>query len=68
MTPADQKRAFPFSLGLNKLGLIGLRSPVLAIVIALVSTAIAAVGLFNLKVDDSLSDLFRTNTSEFKTY
>ncbi|MBA2124869.1 RND transporter [Hyphomicrobium methylovorum] len=68
LTPADQKRAFPFSLGLNKLGLIGLKSPVLTAILALIVTAIAAFGLLNLRVDDSLSELFRTNTPEFKTY
>ncbi|MBN9282334.1 MAG: MMPL family transporter, partial [Hyphomicrobium denitrificans] len=61
-------RPFPMSLGLNKLGLIGLRIPWLTAVLILLITAIAATGLMRLKVDDSLSELFRTNTPEFKTY
>ncbi len=61
-------RPFPMSLGLNKLGLIALRIPWLTAVLILLITAIAATGLMRLKVDDSLSELFRTNTPEFKTY
>jgi hypothetical protein len=55
-------------LGLNKLGLIGLKAPLLAAVIILLVTGVAVQGLLRLKVDDSLSELFRTNTPEFKTY
>jgi predicted RND superfamily exporter protein len=61
-------RPFPLSLGLNKLGLLGLGAPVISAILALVFTGLAAQGLMRLKVDDSLSELFRTNTQEFKTY
>jgi predicted RND superfamily exporter protein len=64
----EPPRPFPLSLGLNKLGLIGLRAPLFAVLIVLVITSIASFGLTRLKVDDSLSELFRTNTPEFKTY
>ena len=37
-------------------------------IIVLLLTAVAAQGLLRLKVDDSLSELFRTNTPEFRTY
>ena len=56
------------SLGLNKLGRIGLRVPWLVALLAVAITAAAAVGLMRLRVDDSLSELFRTNTPEFRTY
>ncbi len=36
--------------------------------IVLLITAAAAAGISRLKVDDSLSELFRTNTPEFKIY
>jgi len=64
----EPPRPFPLSLGLNKLGLIGLRAPLFAVLIVLVITSIASFGQTRLKVDDSLSELFRTNTPEFKTY
>ena len=56
------------SLGLNKIGLLGLHVPWLVALIALAITAAAAFGLSRLRVDDSLSELFRTNTPEFRTY
>lgn len=57
-----------YSLGLDKLGLVALKIPILAAIVVALITALGAVGLTRLKVDDSLSELFRTNTPEFRTY
>jgi predicted RND superfamily exporter protein len=64
----EPRRPFPLSLGLNKLGLFGLRAPLLSALVVIALTGLAALGLLRIKVDDSLSELFRTNTPEFKTY
>ncbi len=62
------RRSFLFSFGIDKLGLVALRAPRLsALVIALI-TAFAVYGLTNLRVDDSLAELFRTDTKEFRQY
>ncbi len=61
-------RAFRFSFGLEKLGLIALRAPVLSAILIAVLSALAVVGVMRLKVDDSLSELFRTDTKEFRQY
>lgn len=68
MESAESQRPFLRSFGLNKLGLIGLKSPWLSALLVALITAIAVLGLGRLKVDDSLSELFRTNTPEFRTY
>ena len=68
MEPAETHRSHPLSFGLDKLGLVALRAPVLAALVVVVLTAAAVLGLLRLKVDDSLSELFRTNTPEFRTY
>ena len=68
MESAESQRPFLRSLGLNKLGLIGLRAPWLSALLVALITAVAVLGLGRLKVDDSLSELFRTNTPEFRTY
>ena len=68
MESTAPRRPFPLSLGLNKLGLLGLRAPLLSALVVLLLTGIAVQGLLRLKVDDSLSELFRTNTKEFQTY
>ena len=60
------KRSYAF--GLENLGLLSLAHPfVTALMVVLVSVA-AGFGLMRLKVDDSLSELFRTDTEEFRRY
>ena len=68
MEPAETQSSHPFSFGLDKLGLVALKVPVLAGLVVAALTVAAVFGLFRLKVDDSLSELFRTNTQEFRTY
>jgi len=56
------------ALGLERIGLVSLRFPLLATLILLAVCIGAAFGLTRLKVDDSLSQLFRSNNAEFKQY
>lgn len=62
------RRSFLFSFGLDKLGLIALKAPVLSAILIVLLSVIAAFGVARLKVDDSLSELFRTDTAEFRQY
>jgi uncharacterized protein len=64
----EQPHAHPFSLGADRLGLVALKAPLIAALAIVMITAVAVAGLIRLKVDDSLSELFRTNTQEFRTY
>jgi predicted RND superfamily exporter protein len=57
-----------FAFGLERLGMVGLRAPALTAFLILALSAVALGGLLQLKVDDSLSELFRTNTEEFRRY
>src|ERR1700716_3692353 len=63
-TNASQSIAF----GLERIGLISLRFPLLVGFAAIVLLIAAAFGIARIKVDDSLSQLFRTDTPEFKTF
>src|SRR5262245_48757894 len=63
---APPRRSFAF--GLERLGLIGLGAPRLTVVLILLLSALAGSGLTLLRVDDSLSELFRTDTEEFRRY
>ena len=54
--------------GLERLGLIPLRAPVVSAIILAVLCVIAAFGVERIKVDDSLSQLFRSDTTEFQQY
>ena len=58
----------PYTLGLERIGLISLRFPLIIGLAALVLLIVAAFGLARVKVDDSLSQLFRSDTPEFKTF
>jgi predicted RND superfamily exporter protein len=59
---------FALALGLERIGLISLRIPAILTVIAVLLCIGAAFGVARIKVDDSLSQLFRSNTPEFKQY
>src|SRR3981081_576956 len=56
------------ALGLERIGLIPLRFPLLVGLAAIVLLIAAAFGITRIKVDDSLSQLFRSETPEFKTF
>jgi uncharacterized protein len=64
----EPRRSFLFSFGIDKLGLVALRSPLVSAVLIAVLTVLAALGVSRLQVDDSLSELFRTDTKEFQQY
>jgi hypothetical protein len=64
----EPRRSFLFSFGLDRLGLIALKAPYLSALLIAVLTVLAIMGVMRLRVDDSLSELFRTNTKEFLQY
>jgi predicted RND superfamily exporter protein len=55
-------------LGFERSGLIALRTPILSAILVAILCAIAAFGVAKLKVDDSLSSLFRSDTAEFRQF
>ncbi len=56
------------ALGLERLGLLSLLSPAVIAVVAILISVAAVFGVMRIKVDDSLSQLFRSNSAEFKQY
>jgi uncharacterized protein len=58
----------PIAFGLERIGLIPLRLPYVSMFILIALAIAAAFGVERLKVDDSLSQLFRSDTREFKQY
>src|SRR5215510_12127177 len=65
-TADPPRRSLAF--GLERAGFLGLGWPRLTILIVVLASVLAAFGLARLKVDDSLSELFRTDTEEFRRY
>ena len=69
MSGSDEpKKALAFTFGLERLGLVALKAPLAVAIAVFVVTAAAVLGYLRLGVDDSLSELFRTNTPEFRQY
>ena len=56
------------AFGVERIGLVSLRHPYIVAIIAALFCISAVVGIDRLKIDDSLSQLFRSDTAEFRTY
>ena len=66
--PAPRRKLHDLAYGLERIGLISLRAPIVSAVILVLLCIGASLGIERLKVDDSLSQLFRSETPEFKQY
>jgi hypothetical protein len=62
------RRRRSVALDVERLGLIGLRSPAASVVIAVVLAIAAIFGVAKLTIDDSLSELFRIDTPDFRLF
>ncbi len=62
---ADARR---IAFGAERIGLIALRAPLFSVAVVILLTVIAALGINRIKVDDSLSQLFRSDSAEFRQY
>jgi predicted RND superfamily exporter protein len=56
------------AFGLERLGLIPMKAPILSCIILVALIIAALFGIERIKIDDSLSQLFRSNTREFHQY
>jgi uncharacterized protein len=62
------RKLHPLAYGIERIGLISLRFPYVVAAVLVIAAILAAFGIERIKVDDSLSQLFRSNTPEFKQY
>src|SRR6201994_2568183 len=64
----EERPTASIAFGLERIGLIAVKAPVLSCII-LVGLVIGAVfGIERIKIDDSLSQLFRSNSKEYRQY
>jgi uncharacterized protein len=61
-TPSD------LVFGIERSGLLGLRVPLLSIIVVVALAIAAGFGVSRIEVDDSLNQLFRSETPQFKQY
>ena len=69
--PEAQKSDKPpisIAFGLERIGLIAMRAPILSCIILFAMVIGAVFGIERIKIDDSLSQLFRSNTKEYRQY
>jgi predicted RND superfamily exporter protein len=65
----EQRPSGPsIAFGLERIGLIAVRTPVLSCVILVVLIIGAIFGIQRIKIDDSLSQLFRSNSKDYRQY
>src|SRR5580700_6327893 len=62
------KPTFRLALGIERFGLISLRFPIVGAIVFVALAILAAIGVMRIEADDSLSQLFRSETPEFKQY
>ena len=63
-----ERRPISIAFGLERIGLIAIRAPVLSCIILLAMVIGAIFGIERIKIDDSLSQLFRSNSKEYRQY
>ncbi|MBB4368992.1 hypothetical protein GGD63_001780 [Bradyrhizobium sp. cir1] len=64
----EQGPASSIAFGLERIGLIAVRAPIVSCIVLLALIVGAVFGIYRIKIDDSLSQLFRSETREFKQY
>ena len=63
LRPAERSS---LAFGIERIGLISLRFPTLVTIVLIFLCIAAGFGIERIKIDDSLSQLFRSDTAEFK--
>src|SRR3954465_10552560 len=56
------------AFGLERMGLIGVRAPIVSCIILAALFVAAIFGIERIKIDDSLSQLFRSDSKEYRQY
>ena len=64
----EQGPTASIAFGLERLGLIAVRAPILSCIVLLGLMVAAVFGIQRIKIDDSLSQLFRSNSKEYQQY
>src|SRR5450756_2346343 len=65
---SEQRPTASIAFGLERIGLIAVRAPILSCVVLVALIVAAIFGIYRIKIDDSLSQLFRSNSQEYRQY
>ena len=64
----EQRPTASIAFGLERIGLIAVQAPILSCIVLLGLIVAALFGIERIKIDDSLSQLFRSNSKEYQQY
>ena len=64
----EQPPATSIAFGLERIGLIAVQKPILSCIVLVVLMIAAIFGIERIKIDDSLSQLFRSNSKDYLQY
>ena len=64
----EERPTSSIAFGLERMGLIAVKTPILSMVILAVLIVAAIFGIQRIKIDDSLSQLFRSDSKDYKQY
>src|ERR1700730_9751695 len=64
----EQRPTSSIAFGLERIGLIAVQAPILSCIILVALIVGAVFGIQRIKIDDSLSQLFRSNSKEYRQY
>ncbi|MGQ0686874.1 efflux RND transporter permease subunit [Bradyrhizobium sp.] len=64
----EKRPTSSIAFGLERMGLIAVKAPVVSLVVLVVLMIAAVFGVYRIKIDDSLSQLFRSDSKDYKQY
>src|SRR6201988_205824 len=64
----EERPTSSIAFGLERIGLIAIKAPVLSVIILFALMVAAIFGIERIKIDDSLSQLFRSDSKDYKQY
>src|SRR4051794_10989350 len=64
----EQRPTASIAFGLERIGLVAVQAPVVSCIILAVLFIAAIFGIERIRIDDSLSQLFRSNSKEYRQY
>jgi uncharacterized protein len=64
----EQRPTGSIAFGLERLGLIAVQAPIVSCIVLAALIVAAIFGIERIKIDDSLSQLFRSNSKEYRQY
>src|SRR4051812_20955922 len=64
----EQRPTASIAFGLERIGLVAIRAPVVSCIVLIALFIAAVFGIQRIRIDDSLSQLFRSNSKEYRQY